>query len=59
MRARLGMKTIAIDYVKVTPADRIPAIVERRADLECGSTTDEAERRQKDLWMYPTDWVPG
>ena len=53
------MKTIAIDYVKVTPADRIPAIVERRADFECGSTTDEAERRQKDLWMYPTDWVPG
>ncbi len=53
VRTRLGMKTIAIDYVKVTPADRIPAIVERRADLECGSTTNNAERRQKVAFTVP------
>jgi len=47
VRNKLGLKTMAVDYVKVTPADRIPVIVERRADLECGSTTNNAERRQK------------
>lgn len=53
VRARLGLKTLAIDYRKVTPADRIAAIVERRADLECGSTTNNAERRQKVAFTVP------
>ena len=53
VRSRLGMKTIAIEYLKVTPADRIPVIVERRADLECGSTTNNAERRQKVAFTVP------
>lgn len=53
VRVRLGMKSIAIDYLKVTPADRIPAIVDRRADLECGSTTNNAERRQKVAFTVP------
>ncbi len=53
VRARLGMKAIGIDYIKVMPADRIPAIVERRADLECGSTTNNAERRQKVAFTVP------
>lgn len=53
VRRRLDMKTIAIEYVKVTPADRIPVIAERRADLECGSTTNNAERRQKVAFTVP------
>ncbi len=53
VRARLGMKAIGIDYIKVMPADRIPAIVERRADLECGSTTNNAERRAKVAFTVP------
>jgi ABC-type amino acid transport substrate-binding protein len=53
VRARLGLKTLAIDYLKVTPADRIAAIAERRADLECGSTTNNAERRQKVAFTVP------
>jgi ABC-type amino acid transport substrate-binding protein len=53
VRKRLEMKTIAIQYLKVTPADRIPAIVERRADLECGSTTNNAERRQQVAFTVP------
>jgi ABC-type amino acid transport substrate-binding protein len=53
VRVRLGMKALAIDYLKVTPADRIAAIVERRADLECGSTTNNAERRQKVAFTVP------
>ena len=47
------MKTIAVDYLKVTPADRIAAIVDRRADLECGSTTNNVERRQKVAFTVP------
>jgi ABC-type amino acid transport substrate-binding protein len=47
VRRKLEMKTIGVQYLKVTPADRIPAIVERRADLECGSTTNNTERRQQ------------
>ena len=47
VRTKLGLKTLAVEFVKVTPADRIPVIVERRADLECGSATNNAERRQK------------
>ena len=47
VRLRLGLKSLAVDFLKVTPADRIPVIVERRADLECGSTTNNGERRQK------------
>ena len=53
VKNRLGMKAIAVEYVKVTPADRIPVIVERRADLECGSTTNNAERRQKVAFTVP------
>lgn len=53
VRTRLGLKAMAIEFVKVTPADRIPVIVERRADLECGSTTNNAERRQKVAFTVP------
>ena len=37
---------LKIDYVKVTPDDRIPAVLENKIDLECGSTTANAERAQ-------------
>jgi ABC-type amino acid transport substrate-binding protein len=53
VKNRLGLRTMAVEYVKVTPADRIPVIVERRADLECGSTTNNAERRQKVAFTVP------
>ena len=53
VRAKLGLKALAVEYVKVTPADRMPVIVERRADLECGSTTNNAERRQKVAFTVP------
>jgi glutamate/aspartate transport system substrate-binding protein len=35
---------LKIDYVKVTSDDRIPAVVQGKIDLECGSTTANAER---------------
>ncbi len=53
VRRKLDMKTLAIDYLKVTPADRIAAVADGRADLECGSTTNNAERRQKVAFTVP------
>ena len=53
VRTKLGLKALAVDYLKVTPADRIAAVVDRRADLECGSTTNNAERRQKVAFTVP------
>src|SRR5438045_9788067 len=38
---------LKIEYVKVTPETRIPAVLDGKIDLECGSTTANAERRQR------------
>src|ERR1700704_5312615 len=35
---------VKIEYVKVTSDDRIPAVTQNKIDLECGSTTANAER---------------
>ncbi|HEX7438001.1 MAG TPA: transporter substrate-binding domain-containing protein, partial [Caldimonas sp.] len=35
VRVRLGLRALGVEYLKVTPADRITVITERRADLEC------------------------
>src|SRR3954466_109047 len=35
---------LRIEYVKVTSDDRIPAVTGNKIDLECGSTTANAER---------------
>jgi glutamate/aspartate transport system substrate-binding protein len=53
VRKHLGLKTIAIDYVPVTAATRIDTIASGKADLECGSTTNNAERRQKVAFTIP------
>jgi glutamate/aspartate transport system substrate-binding protein len=44
---------LTVKTLLVTPADRLPAIAEGRADLECGSTTNNAERRQKVAFTVP------
>src|SRR3954449_3659223 len=38
---------LRIEYVKVTSDDRIPAVVQNKIDLECGSTTANAERARQ------------
>ena len=35
---------LKIDYVKVTPETRIPALLHNKIDLECGSTTASPDR---------------
>ena len=49
---------LRIDYVKVTSDDRIAAVVQNKIDLECGSTTANAERR-KQVAFSPLMFVAG
>jgi glutamate/aspartate transport system substrate-binding protein len=49
---------LRIDYVKVTSDDRIPAVVHNKIDLECGSTTANAERG-KQVAFSPLMFVAG
>jgi len=47
-----------IEHVKVTSDDRIPAVVQNKIDLECGSTTANAERA-KQVAFSPLMFVAG
>ena len=49
---------LRIEYVKVTSDDRIPAVVQNRIDLECGSTTANAERARQ-VAFSPLMFVAG
>jgi ABC-type amino acid transport substrate-binding protein len=53
LRKRLNLPTLQIDYVPVTTATRIDIIAQGKADLECGTTTNTAERRQKVAFTVP------
>src|SRR3954452_18550343 len=46
------------DYVKVTSDDRIQAVLQNRIDLECGSTTANAERARQ-VAFSPLMFVAG
>jgi glutamate/aspartate transport system substrate-binding protein len=49
---------LKIDYVKVTSESRIPAVVDNKIDLECGSTTANAERAKR-VAFSPLIFVAG
>jgi glutamate/aspartate transport system substrate-binding protein len=49
---------LKIEYVKVTSDDRIPAVMSGKIDLECGSTTANAERA-KQVAFSPLMFVAG
>ena len=49
---------LRIEYVKVTSDDRIAAVVQNHIDLECGSTTANAERA-KQVAFSPLMFVAG
>lgn len=53
VRRELNLKQLNIEYVPVTSATRIAATVEGKADLECGSTTNNAERRKQVAFTIP------
>jgi glutamate/aspartate transport system substrate-binding protein len=49
---------LRIDYVKVTSETRIPAVLDNKIDLECGSTTANAERAKR-VAFSPLMFVAG
>src|SRR3954466_13600703 len=49
---------LRIDYLKVTSDDRIQAVLQNQIDLECGSTTANAERA-KQVAFSPLMFVAG
>jgi glutamate/aspartate transport system substrate-binding protein len=53
LRKNLDLKALPIQFKAVTPANRIATIEKHEADLECGSTTNNAERRQKVAFTVP------
>jgi glutamate/aspartate transport system substrate-binding protein len=53
VKKKLNLPRLDVGYVMVNGATRIPTIAEGKADLECGSTTNNAERRQKVAFTVP------
>lgn len=53
VRKKLRMNTLNPQFLLVTPANRLQMVAEGKADLECGSTTNNAERREKVAFTVP------
>lgn len=53
VRRKTGRKDMAVEFLQVTPANRIAMVEQGKADLECGSTTNNAERREKVAFTVP------
>ena len=47
VKRELRMPALRTEYLMVTAAQRIPSLLEGRADLECGNTTNTAARRKQ------------
>ena len=53
VRKKTGKKDMEVELVPATSANRIALIEQGKADMECGSTTNNAERRQKVAFTIP------
>jgi len=53
VRKRTGKSGMQIEYLMVTPANRMAMIEQGKADVECGPTTNNAERREKVAFTIP------
>jgi glutamate/aspartate transport system substrate-binding protein len=47
VRRELKLPNLRTEYLRVSAAERIPSLLSGRADLECGNTTNTAERRKQ------------
>jgi glutamate/aspartate transport system substrate-binding protein len=54
IKTELKLKRIDIKYVPVSSANRIPALLEGKIDLECGSTTNTRDRQKQVAFAYTT-----
>lgn len=53
VKRELKLSQLNVVFLPVTPSSRISSIVEGKADLECGSTTNNAERRKQVAFTIP------
>jgi ABC-type amino acid transport substrate-binding protein len=53
VQKKLALPSLKVNYLMVTSASRIPAIAEGKADLECGTTTNNADRRKQVAFTIP------
>jgi len=53
VRKKTGVKDMPVKLLQVTPANRIEIIKSGQADMECGSTTNNAERRKDVAFTIP------
>lgn len=53
VRTALKLPSLKVEWVPVTSTNRIAAIVDGKADLECGSTTNNRERREQVAFTIP------
>src|SRR6478672_921702 len=53
IKRELKLSTLEVRYLPVTPSNRMQMIAEGKADLECGSTTNTAERRKLVAFTVP------
>ncbi len=61
LAARLGEtvhRDLAIQWVPVSPSNRVESVASGRVDIECGSTTNNPERRRQ-VAFSPTIFVAG
>jgi glutamate/aspartate transport system substrate-binding protein len=54
IKAELKLPRLEWKYVTVSSANRIPALLENRIDLECGSTTNTRDRQRQVAFAYTT-----
>jgi glutamate/aspartate transport system substrate-binding protein len=54
IKSELRMPRLEVRYVTVSSANRIPALLENKIDLECGSTTNTRERQTQVAFAYTT-----
>jgi len=54
IKAELKMPRLEVKFVSVSSANRIPALLENKIDLECGSTTNTRDRQKQVAFAYTT-----
>lgn len=54
----VGVAYLGVEYRRVTPSDRFDQVIEGRVDLECGSTSNTAERSKR-VAFSPLIFVAG
>jgi glutamate/aspartate transport system substrate-binding protein len=54
VKAELKLPKLEVKFVPVSSSNRIPALLDGRIDLECGSTTNTRDRQKEVAFAYTT-----